>query len=297
MSESAENSESHGKSHKSHGGGHGHGGGHEEAHEGAPEWLISFADMVMLMMGFFVILFALNNKPTGRMPGGAAAESEGGDPPSANEHVLDFAIGVREAFHNPVDVNSTDPRDAALVKRLLQRAGKGEARDPGIKGSEQDVQSIRPADYYALSGSVPFPENSADLPAAARPTIAEIARKVRGLRLVVEVRGHVSSVEASKGHENAMQLAMSRAMTVAKALAAEGVAWWQLRLIGSADHDRVEAYPSNRSIDKANARVEVILTDQVVPDEVPTRYESGSQANAMWPGPTPSERESRRMGG
>lgn len=42
--------EGHGK--KGHGGhgGHGHGGGHEE-HAGAPEWLISFADNVALLMG------------------------------------------------------------------------------------------------------------------------------------------------------------------------------------------------------------------------------------------------------
>ena len=42
---------------------HATGGGHDEEHEGAPEWLISFADMVMLIMGFFVILFALNMSP------------------------------------------------------------------------------------------------------------------------------------------------------------------------------------------------------------------------------------------
>ena len=62
-----------------HGGAHGgHGGGHEEEEEGgAPEWLISFADMVMLLMGFFVILFALNVQPKGGNPGGGGEESEG----------------------------------------------------------------------------------------------------------------------------------------------------------------------------------------------------------------------------
>jgi hypothetical protein len=62
-------------------------------------------------------------------------------------------------------------------------------------------------------------------------------------------------------------------MVVAKALAKEGVNWWQIRLVASADHDRVEAHPSSRNADKTNSRVEVILTDQVVPDAVPTRYE------------------------
>jgi hypothetical protein len=68
-----------------------------------------------------------------------------------------------------------------------------------------------------------------------------------------------------------MKLSSDRAMTVARALAAEGVDWWQMRLILSADHDRVEMFPASTEADRANARVEIILTDKVVPNKVPTR--------------------------
>src|SRR5512136_3011850 len=100
--------------HHSHGKGHGGGGHGEEAHEGAPEWLISFADNVMLQMGFFVILLALAMK--GSSAGGLAKEGKqraGGGSPTPDQ--LDFAIAVREAFNNPVDVNSTDINDLLLV--------------------------------------------------------------------------------------------------------------------------------------------------------------------------------------
>lgn len=260
---------------------HGQGHGAEDHHEGAPEWLISFADNVALMMGFFVILLALNMAKA--TVGGGGEKGEHGEAPK-EEQMLDFAIAVREAFNNPVDIHSTDPRDAALVKRLMQRAGKSETRDPGLKGHQQDVQAIRPSDYYSVSGTVSFPENSVELSAAGRPTIAEVASKVRGLKLVVEVRGHVSSVEAMRGPETSMQLSSDRAMVVARALAEAGVDWWQMRLVVCADHDRLEAYPSNRTVDKANARVEIIITDQVVPDPVPTRYADpadGPSASAM----------------
>lgn len=278
-----EKSEAHdGHKHK---GGHGaHGGGHEEGHEGAPEWLISFADNVALMMGFFVILLAMNMAKSS--VGGGGKKGEHGEVPKSEESMLDFAIAVREAFNNPVDINSSDPRDLDLVKRLRQRAGKSETRDPGIKGHENDVQAIRPSDYYSISGSITFPENSADLPDSGRPTIHEVAAKAKGLRLVVEVRGHSSSVESLRGPEVAMKLSADRAMVVAKALAVEGLDWWQMRLVVCADHDRLEAYPSNRTADKPNARVEVIVTDQVVPDRVPTRYgDPSSSPSAFAPGP------------
>jgi flagellar motor protein MotB len=214
--------------------------------------------------------------------GGGGEKGEHGEAPK-EEQMLDFALAVREAFNNPVDINSSDPRDAELVKRLRQRAGKSETRDPGVKGYEKDVQAIRPSEYYAISGSVSFPEGSVELPAGGLPTINEVAAKVRGLKLVVEVRGHASSVEATRGAEPSMQLSSDRALIVARALADAGVDWWQMRLVICADHDRVEAYPSNRNVDKANARVEIIITDQVVPDPVPTRYadpQDGPSASA-----------------
>jgi flagellar motor protein MotB len=166
------------------------------------------------------------------------------------------------------------------VRRLRQRAGKSETRDPGIKGYEQDVQAIRPSDYYAISGSINFAENSIELPAQGQRVIDEVAKKLKGLRLILEVRGHASSVEAARGAENSMRLSSDRALQVARALAAEGVDWWQMRLVVCADHDRLQAYPQNRTADKANARVEIIITDQVVPDQVPTRYvEPGASAD------------------
>jgi hypothetical protein len=112
------------KKHKKHHGG-GHGGGHEEGHEGAPEWLISFADMVMLMMGFFVIMFAMNIQPKGGNAGGGGEQSDG---VAAQPDMIDFAIAVRKAFHNDVDVTSDDPRDTMLIQRILasQHGGAGD---------------------------------------------------------------------------------------------------------------------------------------------------------------------------
>lgn len=81
----ADEHDSHGEEGGSHGGGgHGggapHGGGAHEEHEGAPEWLISFADNVALMMGFFVILLAMNMGPKG---GGEARERGAGPHPAS----------------------------------------------------------------------------------------------------------------------------------------------------------------------------------------------------------------------
>lgn len=264
-------SDGHGKARKSHGGGHGHGGGggHEE-HEGAPEWLISFADMVMLMMGFFVILFALNVQPKGGNAGGGGDQAEG----VANEpDLIDFAIAVRRAFNNEVDINSTDPRDAALVQRLLehQRQGAGESRDDGTRGKDRNVQSVRPSDFYGKGTMISFGHRATMLDPDAARVIQDFSEKHRGRNSVIEIRGHASSAEAFRRPEEAMTLAYDRAMNAARALAAAGIDWWRLRVTACGDHERVEAFPGDAEADARNARVEILVTDEVAPPQAPTR--------------------------
>lgn len=238
------------------GGGHGHGGGgHEEAHEGAPEWLISFADNTALMMGFFVILLALNMGPKG-----SSAASSSGSPSSAE---LDWALSVREGFNNPVHIDSTDPRDRLLVQRLKEKA-MGEGQEEGPAGQGQKVQSLRPSDYQALSGAVLFDDNDAHLSAASLRTIDDIAQRLRGMMLVVEVHGHASAAEAYQQSDQAMQLSFNRALVVAKALAERGLEWRQLRVEASGDNDRIKPQAYAKAEQRQNQRAEIVVTNELL---------------------------------
>ena len=240
----------------------GHGGGegdHEEGHEGAPEWLISFADNTALMMGFFVILLGLNMGPKGT--GAAQGSSQSGSQVSAAE--LDWAIGVRAGFNNPVRLDSTDPRDQPLIRRILERQAQGEGIEKGPKGQGQKLQSIRPSNYSALSGAVEFDENSSTISPQARRTLADIAEHIRGLRLVVQIRGHASAAEAFYQPDQAVRLSFERAMSVAQALVQMGLEWHQVRLVACGDNDRLKPVVYTNAEQKLNQRVEVIVTNKL----------------------------------
>ncbi len=263
--------------------------GHPEFHEGAPEWLISFADMVMLMMGFFVILFALNFKPkTAEAAPGAPVED--GEQPAPTPDMIDFAIAVRKAFNNEVDMASTDPKDRPLIDRILSRqAGAGEARDDGVKGREMEVRSIRPTPRFGTGVSVAFGERSAALSAEDERMLAELARGLRGLQSVIEVRGHASAAESFRTPEAAMKLSFDRAFAVAGVLAREGVDWRRLRLASEGDHDRAAPFPRDPSEDRTNARAEVLVLDEVAADSVPIRPAGDAAGNGSGNGePAPS---------
>jgi flagellar motor protein MotB len=252
-----------------HGGGHGGGahggGGHEGEHEGAPEWLISFADNVALMMGFFVILLAMNMKvPTTGGVGGK--EKNGGSPDSK---MIDFVISVREAFNNPIDLSSTDPSEAAFRKRILERRQAGDSRQPEDAGNSRESQSILPTEVSSLGGAIAFDDDADALSAKGKEKAETIGGRLKGLRWIIEVRGHASPSEVYRNVEKGITLSHKRALAVAQVLVAQGVRWDQIRLVACGDNERNAKRQYDREADRVNQRVEVIVTGEPAPDDGP----------------------------
>lgn len=253
------------------GGGHGHGpggGGHEEGHEGAPEWLISFADNVALLMGFFVILLAMNMGPKGTpVQGGAPDEVENEDSAATTQaHAADIVLSIREAFNNKVDPFGDDPNEAWLRKRIRDKF-EGSTNQAGPQGDHPNLQAIRPTDYNRVTARIPFEDGSAMLTPDSREVIASAAIGLRDQRWIVDVRGHVSPFEAMRNVRAARQLSYDRAYAVAEVLVQNGVSWENIRVSSLGEMDRVVARTYDRDKDRANQRVEIVQTDEPLPDD------------------------------
>lgn len=261
-------------------GGHGHsGGGHGDGeHEGAPEWLISFADMVMLIMGFFVILLAMNmQKNTAGGIGGEAAMG------GANTDVMmEFVLSVREGFNNPVDPKSKRPEDQALIRYLLRRSSGTTSMDAPT-GGHNTVQSMAAGTKTTITAVIPFDDRSSILSPAGRATLAELAARLKDQRWVVEVRGHVSPYEVMHNPVRARQLSYERAQSAALALVESGMRWEALRLAACGDGQRVVPRAFDRDEDRTNQRVEIIVTTDLIPDDPYARPPGESAARPSAP--------------
>ena len=246
------------------GGGHGggaHGGGSHEEHEGAPEWLISFADNVALMMGFFVILLAMNMSPDKKKYGGG---EPGKDGPVPNAAMIDAAISIRAAFNNPVDVDNPN-ESPEFVRRIKQKAGEGDEAD--IEGTGAQQHAVRPSDYINAGASIPFDDRQSLLTPAGRKTIAEFTAKVRGSRWIIELRGHVSPSEVLRDERAALDLSFQRSLAVRQLLLEQGVTSEQIRVVACGTGDRLVPRTYDRAKDRGNQRVEIVITKDTMPDD------------------------------
>jgi flagellar motor protein MotB len=243
------------------GGGHGGGGEHEEA--GAPEWLISFADNVALMMGFFVILLAMNMGPKGEpVQGGDPSENNNGSG-GGMSRADSIIISIREGFNSPLDAKSGNPEERRLANAKKQRDES--RKDEGPVGTAQRPQTVRETDYSNLGGVVYFEDSSAELTATAKATIAQVAKKLQGQRWIVELRGSVSPFESGRNPEKAMALAHERALQAGRELAKSGILWPQVRLVACGDANRKVVRSTDHAADRPNQRVEIIVTKDAMP--------------------------------
>lgn len=259
MADDHEHQEGEGHESAGHGGGHGagHSAGHEE-HEGAPEWLISFADNVALLMGFFVILLAMNMAK--QTTGGIGGEGQMGENISVAE--ADFVIGIREAFNTPISVNSTRTEDQPYIRRILEKRSGGPATQDGPPGRHQSTQSIEKGTYNRVNATINFENRQALLTSDGRTILAELASRIKDQRWIVEVRGHASPLETMHNQTRGRDLSYQRGMAVASALVENGMKWELLRVVACGDSSRVAPRALTAEDDRQNQRVEVIVTNE-----------------------------------
>lgn len=171
---------------------------------GAPEWMITYSDLVTLLLTFFVLLLSMANMDQVKFS--AAAGSLRGA----------FGVfgGKDEKEISPPSLVEITPAHDDLVQRLYTRIMTQMNRlklDPSIK-----LVKDRGAVILRVNESVLFSAGTAKLKPAALPVLTKVAALVEPLPLQLRVEGHTDDIPFARKEMNNWDLSVARAVAVLK---------------------------------------------------------------------------------
>jgi chemotaxis protein MotB len=227
----------------------------EAAAEGAPAWMVTYGDMVTLLLTFFVLLLAMSEV-------------------KKDQQMLDFMQAVKEAFgyHGGAQHLPTDevlvPKNINAMRVLVvpvQPENLGHTQDEGPQGKRERVTVIRPGNHYQPGARFQFPELSAELPDTEKTRLADYARQLRGYTTIIEVRGHCSKrpVDGTRFVDH-MELTIERARTVASLLIEHGVNPQRIHVVGAGTTQPITRSSPEAGERQRNDVVELLQVDQTV---------------------------------
>jgi chemotaxis protein MotB len=240
----------------------------EPAGESAPMWIVSFADLVTLMMSFFVVLYALK---------------QGGE-----KQQLETAAAIRAVFDGNVPAIDSPSEFDQLIRRYKGLPGPayqnngGHAPKPtdGASGLDMSVTTIREGKQIVTGTRITFDFNSVTVDASGLDAIKQIADKVRGQTNILFVKGHVAADEIAVRPDDpeGMSLSYLRANQVIEEFVKAGMDKKVLRPLPCGAYEPIRTGGSDTAAQKINRRVEVYATENIARDFAPMNTVPATEA-------------------
>lgn len=224
---------------------------------GIPEWVVTFGDMMSLLLTFFIMLVSLSEI-------------------KEEETYQALVDSMQQQFGYQKTIDALTPGDAKPRSQefsVLSTTGRAKKKDTakgGVPqkapiGEEPRVRIIRPGHTTAVGSVVYFTIGSDELTAAGRQIIQEDLEILQGKPQKIEVRGHTSAEYASRtrGTGEGRAIAFRRANQVCQFLVEQGIDEQRLRIAvaGASEPMYTEA---GGSATARNPRVEFFLLDETV---------------------------------
>jgi chemotaxis protein MotB len=239
----------------------------EDEASGVPDWVVTFGDMMALLLTFFIMLVSMS-------------EIKEQKKYQALVDSLRRKFGYETSQKSMVP-GTAKPRNSALARMAtLGRAHKldivrGGTKDQAPTGDHSRVRVIRMGDRSAVGSVIFFPEQGTTLDQGQQSELQRLAMTLTGKPQVIEVRGHTSLRPAADftQFEDNWELAFRRARAAADHLVRDlGIDAQRIRIsvAGASEPLYLGADPLKV---RQNARVEVFLTDELADDRRGTEEE------------------------
>ena len=237
----------------------------EEHKEDLMRWLLTYADMITLLMLFFIILYAMSSIDTAKytqLAQALASVFNGGEFTIFSENTTG-GVGVLPG------VTSGQRVESRGAGRKQGTGGQSTLQTQALSSLQNLVKSGRvrviPTDRgfaISLTGDLYFASASAELGADAMPVLQEVSDFLTKIPNSVIVEGHTDNVPPDpKKWASNWQLSGERALSVLQSLEDYGVPSERLSEAAYGDTRPVQSNdtPEGRSY---NRRVDIVIVEQ-----------------------------------
>ena len=221
---------------------------------GAPMWMVTFSDMVTLLLTFFVLLLSMASMD--RIKFQAASNSISS---AFGQGVLSSTMSASKAKPEVVSYKPIDDDYTSRVYRRLKTKLKELKLNKKVK-----LVKDRGAVVLRIDEAILFSSGQRELSAEAYPVLRKVAELVRPLPLNLKVEGHTDD----RGNEIAnWDLSVYRAVSVLRFLATNQLVPLT-RMSATGYGSQKPLFPNASDRERAlNRRVEFVLESQGDPDQ------------------------------
>lgn len=225
--------------------GHGGGGGHDAA--GGLRWLLTYADLITLLLVFFIVIALISTPEPEKMKALVMAFSKtfGVFPPASKSHFSGQGGGKGLMEYN------RPSQDVSLrIRSNLDILG--------TKGV--NVESKKKLLVVRVSGKLLFDPNSAELRPTAREVLTRVGSFLNLITNKFHIQGHTDAVPASSSiFRSNWELSAARALSVGHFLMDEQkVDPARMTISGRAEYEPL-TFEQLEGGDEVNRRVDIII--------------------------------------
>lgn len=238
--------------------------------ENGERWLLTYADMITLLMLFFIVLYSLSSQSPRKFTLIAKSLNHA------------FAVDVKNTTLARVTQEEATAGEGLLEK--LRNDQGGELADKQLAniidqiaidtGAVDQISTSYTSEGVVISvlGSLLFQSGKAELRAESKQTLGSVTKLLAQLPYNVRVEGHTDDIPPTNSiYKNNLGLSVARGTSVAEFLQDNGISSSRLSAAGYADSRPKKANdsPASRA---ANRRVDiVVLTKEAQRDILPRR--------------------------
>ena len=256
-------------------------GGHEEEHADE-RWLLTYADMITLLMALFIVMWSMSVVNQGKfdqlavslkdgfsgqiLPGGQAIMERGSEDsadPAPPTPPLPAIVPPREGAEGKDDGSRSDaPQKEAEDLEKLKHDVDAWVRTHGLEGEVEATIARRGLVVRVLTDKVLFDSGSAELKPASDGLLDALGRLLKTqVRNPIQVEGNTDSVPTSGRFPTNWELSTARSTAVVRSLIRRGVSPDRLSAAGYADRNPIATNVTEGGR-RNNRRVELVVIRQ-----------------------------------